>query len=73
MPDKPIKVTGTYQLADTLQLGIDCIEAANCFREGTDNYEINYKKGMEALNACQVFVLDITEWCGNFTVPKHVK
>jgi hypothetical protein len=73
MIDKPIKVTCTFELVDTLQLSIDCLEAAKCFRDGTHNHEVNIKKGMEALSACQTFVLDIKEWCGNFTVPKHVK
>ena len=57
-----------FEALDKQQLGIDCIEVANSFREGTPNYESNYKIGIALLTEVRDFMVEIKRTVGNFTV-----
>lgn len=53
---------------DKQQAGIDCIEVASKFREGTPTYESNQKIGLRLLKEVRDFMLDIKRTVGNFTI-----
>ena len=57
-----------FEALDKQQTGMDCIEVANRFREGTPSYESNYKIGMELLTEVRDFMIEIKRTVGNFTV-----
>ena len=56
------------EMMNKQQEGIDCIVAANCFREGTKNHKTNYERGIQLLTEVRDFFIEVNAAVGNWTV-----